>query len=85
MGKEMEGACRCLGCSLPSWTSLLRGSVTERSKMIFPAFLKLLTVWAEPKTGCKSAYHSSDFYSWIELLLRCQLNRWDMNDEAQIG
>lgn len=53
--------------------------------MIFPALLKLLTMWAEPKTGCESAYHSSDFYSWIELLLRCQMNRWDVNDEAQIG
>lgn len=85
MGKEMEGACRWLWCLLPSCTSLLRGSVTETSKMIFPAFLKLLTMWAEPITGCETAYHSSDFYSWIELLLRCQMNRWDMNDEAQIG
>lgn len=53
--------------------------------IFFHAFLKLLTMWAELITGYESAYHSTDLYSWIELLLRCHMNRWDMNDEAQIG
>lgn len=53
--------------------------------MILPGFQKLLTVWAELITGYGTAYHSSDLYSWIELLLRCHMNRWGMNDEAQIG
>lgn len=61
------------------------GNVTEASQMILPGFQKLLTVWAELITGYGTAYHSSDLYSWIELLLRCHMNRWGMNDEAQIG
>lgn len=74
------------GAFLDGWTLLLRVSATETSQMIFShAFLKLLTMWAELITGYESAYHSSDLYSWIELLLRCHMNRWDMNDEAQIG